>query len=387
MARARVPPLALYIHWPFCESKCPYCDFNSHPGRPEDEPRWRAALLAALESFGGATKARELSSIFFGGGTPSLMDPETVAALIGRARELWPPEKQLEITLEANPSTVEAGRFRDFHAAGVNRLSIGAQSFDDDALKFLGRGHSAADAIAAIGTAREIFDRVSFDLIYALPGQTEISFAAELDRALEFGCGHLSLYQLTIEPGTQFGRDGVSAADEDTAVRFFEATQDKTTKAGLPAYEISNHARPGDECRHNLHVWQGFDYIGVGPGAHGRVTQGADSFATQAAADPGRWLGHAETMGAETMGAATWKQLTAHERLEEITLIGLRLAGGLSAETFCALTGKKVDAAFGAEKLERLIEGGFLELDTRGLRTTASGRLRLNAVIAELLDA
>jgi len=389
MSRTGAAPLGLYIHWPFCASKCPYCDFNSHPGGAHDPARWGRALAAALDSFAAVTKGRRLGSIFFGGGTPSLMDPETAAALTGRARTLWPNKKNgeaaLEITLEANPSTLEAGRFEAFRAAGVNRLSIGVQSFDDDALRFLGRGHTAREAIAAIDAARNIFDRVSFDLIYALPGQTEVAWAAELDRALDFNCSHLSLYQLTIEPGTAFHRDGVTGSGEDAAIRLFELTQERMAAAGLPAYEISNHARPGGECRHNLHVWRGGDYIGVGPGAHGRVTREGSVFATQGTPDPGRWLAQAETISDATIGAAKWKRLAVRERLEEITLTGLRLAGGMDAETFRALTGQKFDAAFGAENLERLIEGGFLEYDGRALRATPCGRMRLNAVAARLL--
>ncbi|MEO5612078.1 MAG: radical SAM family heme chaperone HemW, partial [Sphingomicrobium sp.] len=267
-------PLALYVHWPFCVSKCPYCDFNSHVRAAIDQDQWRDALLADLAYEARLLPSRRLASIFFGGGMPSLMEPATVAALIGAAREHWPAAYDLEITLEANPNSVEAARFADLAAAGVNRLSLGLQSFDDASLAFLGRAHSAREGLDALAIAQSHFPRVSFDLIYALPGDSEASWAATLDRALGLGTSHLSLYQLTIEPGTQFAAQEavgkLAEIDPDCAAVLYELTGERTAAAGLPAYEVSNHAAPGEESRHNLAYWRYGDYAGVGPGAHGR---------------------------------------------------------------------------------------------------------------------
>src|SRR5438132_2857878 len=267
-------PLALYVHWPFCVSKCPYCDFNSHVRASVDEDAWRDALLADLAHEANLLPGRRLSSIFFGGGTPSLMDPATVAALIEAARGHWTPTEHIEITLEANPNSAEAARFADLAAAGVNRLSLGLQSFDDQALAFLGRAHNAREGFRALETAQRNFRRVSFDLIYALPGETEDRWSATLAQALSLGTKHLSLYQLTIEPGTRFatmvGRREFDPLDSDAAAALYELTEAMTTAAGMPAYEISNHARHGQESRHNLTYWRYGDYAGIGPGAHGR---------------------------------------------------------------------------------------------------------------------
>jgi oxygen-independent coproporphyrinogen-3 oxidase len=284
-ALRRSEPLAVYIHWPFCRSKCPYCDFNSHVRERIDETRWTGALLADLDRQAELASDREVVSIFFGGGTPSLMPPETVAALIERVKALWPVAPDLEVTLEANPNSAEAERFAGFAAAGVNRLSLGIQALDPAALEFLGRRHDRDEAIAAIRLARDTFPRYSFDLIYARPGQDVVAWQNELDEALTLAGEHLSLYQLTIEPGTAFGnrasRGEILAADEDTAVALFEVTQERLAAAGLPAYEISNHARPGAECRHNLAYWRYEDYLGIGPGAHGRVTRDEGKIATR----------------------------------------------------------------------------------------------------------
>ena len=264
----------LYVHWPFCLSKCPYCDFNSHVRDGVDHGRWRAALLAELDHYGAATAGRRLTSIFFGGGTPSLMDPGTVGAVIARAGLHWRPAGDIEITLEANPTSVEAERLADFRDAGVNRVSLGVQSLDDDALRFLGRGHSAAEALRAVDLAAGLFARTSFDLIYARPGQDVAAWQRELDRALAHAGDHLSVYQLTIEPGTAFHqahrRGDLAVPSGDAAAALYEATQVALDAAGLPAYEISNHAAPGAACRHNLTYWRYGDYAGIGPGAHGR---------------------------------------------------------------------------------------------------------------------
>jgi len=371
-------PLSLYIHWPFCRQKCPYCDFNSHlPKNAIDHARWRDALLAELSHFAFETSARPLHSIFFGGGTPSLMEPATAQALIAAAKAYWPSEEDLEITLEANPTSVEAGRLRDFHGAGVNRLSLGVQSFDDTALSFLGRGHSASEAKVAIDMAAQTFERFSFDLIYARPGQTAAQWRAELSDALSFAPGHLSLYQLSIEAGTPFFRDGVIAADSDSGADLFELTDRMTADAGLAAYEISNHARPGEECRHNVLGWQGHDYVGIGPGAHGRLSPAGSSEAIYQIHDPERWLAAAETKGHAT---AKRTPLSAAERREEIIMTGLRLNRGIKRDVFDTLK-----QAVATDALDRLIEEDFLVLDNESLRTTARGRLCLNAVIANLL--
>ncbi len=392
-SRAGCPsgPIALYIHWPFCVSKCPYCDFNSHVAESVDHGRWGDALVSRLDDYEIATKGRRLTSIFFGGGTPSLMDPAVAGRIIKRAAEIWPPDEALEVTLEANPSTFDVARLRDFHAAGVNRLSLGVQSFDDQALRFLGRAHDAGTARAAVEAGQSIFRRLNFDLIYARPGQSRDGWAAELDEALAFGPDHLSLYQLTIEGGTEFHRNGVAAAAEDDAVALYEQTRERMNLAGLAAYEISNHARPGEECRHNMHVWRGGDYAAVGPGAHGRITSGGKCFAVQGTSDPGRWLAAAEKGIARERGAhkksiaAKWTPLTPPERLDEIVITGLRLDGGIRRQDFSRLVGETPEEALGGLALERLVDGGFLVLDGAGLRATAAGRMRLNMVVGDLL--
>jgi oxygen-independent coproporphyrinogen-3 oxidase len=372
----------VYIHWPFCASKCPYCDFNSHVAEAIDQGRWRRALVAELSHFAGETRERTVASVFFGGGTPSLMEPEMVAALIAAVRGAWPTADDLEITLEANPTSVEAGRFAALAAAGVNRVSLGVQALDPAALAFLGRRHSAAEALAAVALAATHFPRYSFDLIYARPGQTAAAWRSELTRALAYAGEHLSLYQLTIEPGTPFAREGVPAADEETAAALYEATQEILEARGLPAYEVSNHARAGAACRHNLVYWRGGDYVGVGPGAHGRLSrQGATDALYQIHA-PERWL-----EAVEARGHATAKRgaLSPEERREELLMMGLRLSEGVDLRRFRAQTGGDDLDALDRASLARLIEGGFITLDEHSLRATPAGRLRLNAVLAALL--
>jgi putative oxygen-independent coproporphyrinogen III oxidase len=370
--------VALYVHWPFCVSKCPYCDFNSHVAERIDQDRWRRALLTELDHYAAETGGRKLVSIFFGGGTPSLMAPETTAAVIEAARRHWSPADDIEITLEANPSSVEASRFAAYRDAGVNRLSLGVQSFDDKALKFLGRAHDSGAARRAIETAASTFRRFSFDLIYALPDQDETAWRAQLAEALRYARDHLSVYQLTIEPGTPFDRDQVPAAPEVLGEGLYNITQEVLGSAGLDAYEISNHARPGEESLHNLVYWQGGDYVGVGPGAHGRL--GLDAIRQTPA--PEHWLKLVESQG---HGTAHRETLSAEERREEIVMMGLRLKEGLDRARFRERAGIALEDAFDAKRLQRLIDGGFLTLDERGLRTTAEGRLRLNAVIGALL--
>jgi oxygen-independent coproporphyrinogen-3 oxidase len=384
---ARGEPLAVYIHWPFCRSKCPYCDFNSHVRERIDEERWTRALVADLERQAALVPEREVVSVFFGGGTPSLMPPATAAALIDRVRALWPPaptiDPGLEITLEANPNSAEAERFAAFATAGVNRLSLGVQALDPAALRFLGRRHDRAEAIAAIRLARDIFPRHSFDLIYARPGQTLAAWDAELDEALALAGEHLSLYQLTIEPGTAFGNRAARGerlvADEDTAAALFELTARRLDAAGLPAYEISNHARPGAECRHNLAYWRYQDYLGIGPGAHGRLTSGG-KLATAQIRQPEAWLAAIESAGTAIEEETP---IARESAVEEMLMMGLRLIEGVSRPRLETLAECDAETLFGP-RLARLIDGGFLTLDADRLAATDAGRQRLNAVLGAL---
>jgi putative oxygen-independent coproporphyrinogen III oxidase len=378
-------PLAVYIHWPFCRSKCPYCDFNSHVRDRIDAVRWIRALFCDLEYQAEHTTGREVGSIFFGGGTPSLMSPETVAKLIEGVRSHWTVMPDVEITLEANPNSAEADRFQAFAAAGVNRLSLGVQALDPAALKFLGRGHNQDEAIAAIERARNSFPRFSFDLIYARPGQSVAAWRRELDEALTLAGDHLSLYQLMIEPGTAFAtlaRLGeLAMPDEESTAALFETTQDRLAAARLPAYEISNHARPGAECRHNLAYWRYQDYVGIGPGAHGRLSRAGGKFATRQHRLPEKWLGAVETAGTGIEEGAAIDRDTA---VEEMLMMGLRLVEGVPRRRLERMAGKDAETLLG-DNLAMLIEGGFLTLDAERLAATAAGRQRLNAVLAALL--
>jgi putative oxygen-independent coproporphyrinogen III oxidase len=375
--------IAVYVHWPFCLRKCPYCDFNSHVGDAVDHRRWRKALLGELSYFADQTKGRRVTSIFFGGGTPSLMEAKTVAQMIAAARRHWPGADDVEVTLEANPTTVEAALFKDFRAAGVNRLSLGIQSFDDQALVFLGRTHGATEAVRAFALAADIFPRSSFDLIYARPGQTAASWRDDLERAADMAVGHLSLYQLSVERGTEFAKQGVREADEATAAELYEMTQQYLSSAGLEAYEISNHARPGQECRHNVTIWQGGDYVGVGPGAHGRLRDQGRTDACRQIPRPDRWLDAVERTG---HGTANRMTLGDSERVEELLMTGLRLTKGIEHRTFQIAAGRSLRETLAPNRLEPLIDGGFLILDDTGLRATATGLVRLNAVIAALIS-
>ncbi len=376
----------LYVHWPFCLAKCPYCDFNSHVREGIEQVRWRDALLRELDHFAAETTGRQITSVFFGGGTPSLMAPATVAALLDRVAGHWPVVPEAEVTLEANPTSVEAGRFADFRAAGVNRVSLGVQALDDDALRFLGRRHDAAEALAAVGLAAQTFARFSFDLIYARPGQTPAAWAEELRRALAHAGGHVSAYQLTIEPGTAFhprhARGDFAVPDEDTAAALYETTQDVLEGAGLPAYEVSNHARPGQECRHNLIYWRCDDFAGIGPGAHGRLTLGEARVATRTARAPETWLRRVEQDG---HGEEPRETVTRAERVQELLLMGLRLGEGVPWTRLRREAGAAMAGGLDAAALARLIAGGFLQDDGERLRATAAGRQRLNAVLAALL--
>ncbi|MEX2199890.1 MAG: radical SAM family heme chaperone HemW [Dongiaceae bacterium] len=380
------PGFGLYVHWPFCLSKCPYCDFNSHVRASIDHDRWRAALLRELDHYAAQTPGRTLTSIFFGGGTPSLMHPETVGAIVERAAQHWPFADKIEITLEANPTSVERAKFGDLARAGINRVSLGLQAFDDDALKFLGRTHSFAEGLAALDTAMASFRRVSFDLIYARPGQTQSAWESELGAALMFGTEHLSLYQLTIEPNTVFEgahrRGELAMPDEDTTAALYEATQAMCETAGLPAYEISNHARPGAESRHNLTYWRYGDYVGIGPGAHGRVTRDGVKHATRQHRAPEAWLEAVERAGHATRNH---DPLDATTRLSEMMLMGLRLREGIARERFVAETKKALEDLIDPRRLAMLVEGGLVAVDAAGLRATDAGRQRLDALTARLL--
>jgi len=380
MSKAPTPPLAVYIHWPFCRSKCPYCDFNSHVRERIDPTAWTKALLADLDRQAALAPDHRVVSVFFGGGTPSLMPPATAAALIERVKHHWPTTAKLEITLEANPNSAETERFAGFAAAGVNRLSLGVQALDPAALKFLGRGHDRIEAVAAITMAQKLFPRTSFDLIYARPGQSLTAWRDELDEALAFAGEHLSLYQLTIEPGTAFhtraAKGELRLPDEEAAAALFELTQERLAAAGMPAYEVSNHARPGAECRHNLAYWRYEDYLGIGPGAHGRVTRGGIKYATRQRRLPEAWLRHPEFE--ETLA------ISRESAVEEMVMMGLRLTEGISRDRLEALAECDVEALFGIG-LARLVDGCFLALDKQRLTATAAGRQRLNAVLGTLL--
>ncbi|WP_309660576.1 radical SAM family heme chaperone HemW [Sphingomonas sp.] len=372
-------PLALYVHWPFCVSKCPYCDFNSHVRSAIDQDAWREALLADLDHEARLLPGRRLTSIFFGGGTPSLMEPGTVAALIAAAREQWPVADDLEITLEANPNSVEAARFADLAAAGVNRLSLGLQSFDDASLAFLGRAHSAREGLEALGIAQNHFTRVSFDLIYALPGDSEATWATMLDRALALGTGHLSLYQLTIEPGTRFAAQEAAGQleplDSDRAAALYELTAERTTAAGLPPYEISNHARPGEESRHNLAYWRYADYAGVGPGAHGRRL----GQRTVRHRKPENFLSAIARNG---HGIAEEEALTAIQAADEALVMGLRLAEGIDTAALAARFAMAEIVDWPA--IDRLTGSGHITRNGSRIAATPAGRLVLNRLLAEI---
>ncbi|WP_170433550.1 radical SAM family heme chaperone HemW [Ruegeria arenilitoris] len=373
----------LYVHWPFCEAKCPYCDFNSHVSRNINQKQWLDAYLPELKRSAAETPDRVLNTIFFGGGTPSLMAPETVAAVIDTARSLWRPANDMEITLEANPGSVEAGRFAAYRDAGVNRISMGIQAMNDEDLRRLGRIHSVAEARAAFDIARSCFDRVSFDLIYARQYQTLEAWRAELTEALSMTIDHLSLYQLTIEAGTAFG-DRYSVGklrglpEDDNAADMYLATQEICEAHGMPAYEVSNHAVPGAESRHNLIYWRYGDYVGIGPGAHGRITVNGQRIATETHLAPTAWL-NAATQG---NGEKLRTPLTAEEQANEYLMMCLRLTEGLDMDRFNCLSGHPLPQ----RKLGYLQDIGMIAQDGPRVSATADGRAVLNAVIRELLD-
>ena len=376
----------VYVHWPFCASKCPYCDFNSHVRAGGiDEARYRRAYLAELEHWAALAPGRRVTSVFFGGGTPSLMAPETIAAIIEAIGRLWHVMPEAEVTLEANPSSVEAGRFRGYRSAGVNRVSLGVQSLVDDDLRALGRRHTVAEALAAIGVARNTFQRFSFDMIYARPGQTPEAWRTELARALTLAPAHLSLYQLTVEAGTPYAAlhaaGKLQVPDSDMAHAFWELTQDMTEAAGLPAYEISNHAVPGQESRHNLTYWRYGEYVGIGPGAHGRVVTAGVRHATNTERQPERWAALVEAQG---HGLVESTPLSFAEQTDEGLLMGLRLAEGLDLERLASIGGRRPRD----QAVNRLLDQGFIERYGPGrLRATRQGRFVLNEVVLQLSAA
>ena len=373
---------AIYIHWPFCQAKCPYCDFNSHVAREINQSRWMRAYLAEIDRCAALTHGRVLTSVFFGGGTPSLMNPDVVHAVLDRIRLHWPQANDLEVTLEANPGSVEAGRFKGYADAGVNRISMGIQALNDEDLQRLGRIHSTQEAMAAFDVARNQFERVSFDLIYARQNQTLESWKVELKQALSMAIDHLSLYQLTIEDGTAFGDryargklKGLPA--DDVSADMYHLTQDVCEDAGFLTYEVSNHARPGAESRHNRVYWRYGDYIGVGPGAHGRLTLNGTRYATEAWSNPGKWLDTVDHGLAEKEICA----LTGEEQASEFLMMGLRLIEGVDPLRYAALAGHELPRA----KINELCDIGMIETNSQNLRVTREGRMVLNAVLAELL--
>lgn len=376
--------LALYIHWPFCLAKCPYCDFNSHVRERTDMSAWEAALLADMRHEAQLTPGRKLTSIFFGGGTPSLMPPALVEALLREAEALWGFAPEIEITLEANPSSVEAANFAALASAGINRVSLGLQALDDKTLKFLGRLHGVTESLAALDLAQSHFSRVSFDLIYARPEQTPEQWEAELRRALGFGTGHLSLYQLTIEPGTRFAtlvREGkLTPLDDDQAADLFTLTRDITAAAGLPAYETSNHARPGEESRHNLTYWRYQDYVGIGPGAHGRRLGAA----TVRHKKPENFL---RAVSGDGHGIGEEHQLIPSDQAMEAVLMGLRLTEGIAPAALAGRFGLAATALIDPAKRDFYLRIGHLAQDGDRLRVTEQGAPLLEALLAELVPA
>ncbi len=381
-----MPSLAVYIHWPFCKSKCPYCDFNSHVREQVEQKRWREALLRELAYMHSHTQDFTVSSIFFGGGTPSLMPAATVEAMISAVHKLWKIEDNIEITLEANPTSVEISKFRDFRAAGVNRVSLGVQSLRESELKFLGREHNVGEAIKAIELARQIFDRYSFDLIYARPNQTLDAWDKELSEALELAGGHLSLYQLTIEENTTFhhayAKGGFTLPDEEQAEALYLFTEEKMAKHGFIAYEVSNYAKSGQESRHNLSYWNGTSYIGVGAGAHGRINVNNKRIATQTLKSPERWL---ENVEKQDHAIEIWQEVPPEIEIEERLMMGLRLREGINYHQFQMQTGYDLCEYINLQKRDFYIAQGLLADDTNTLKTTLKGRLLLNKLTAELI--
>ena len=378
----RPDQMGVYIHWPFCAAKCPYCDFNSHVRGDFDQEVWAQAYIKALEHYSELIPEKQVVSIFFGGGTPSLMKSETVGSIIDTIQKNWRISNDLEVTLEANPTSVEINKFKGFYDVGVNRVSLGVQAFNDAELKFLGREHSVDEALRAIEIAGQVFDRYSFDLIYARPNQTLEQWEEELKRAADYARGHLSLYQLTIERNTPFymrhSRGEFKIPDDVQGADFYQVTQDILEGAGLPAYEVSNHAAAGQECRHNLLYWHMADYIGVGAGAHGRFMNGAEKFASRDHSAPDVWLKRVQEQG---HGAHPFEKLTAEDRFIEGLFMGLRLRDGISMVELEKRTGLSLSDVVDLQKLDTVINEGWVIKTDETLYLTREGLLRLNALI------
>ncbi|MEE9427390.1 MAG: radical SAM family heme chaperone HemW [Paracoccaceae bacterium] len=379
----RAGGFGLYIHWPFCKAKCPYCDFNSHISANIDQNRWNRAYLSEIQRTGNETQGRILDTVYFGGGTPSLMSPELVNSVLGEVRKTWPTSNSFEVTLEANPTSVEAGHFRGYRDAGVNRLSMGFQAINDADLKALGRLHTVKEGQAAFDLARGIFERISFDLIYARQNQSLANWQQELKQALTLSADHLSLYQLTVEDGTAFGdrlARGIlpGLPDDDNAADMYFATQELCEQAGMPAYEVSNHASDGAQSLHNLIYWRGGDYVGIGPGAHGRLTLAGARYATETPLAPTGWLGQVESTGS---GDSLRQVLSGPEQAGEYLMMGLRLTDGISIKRYERFLNAKIDP----DKLSHLIDLEMVTLMNDTLAATPKGRPILNAIIRELL--
>lgn len=373
---------AIYLHWPFCQAKCPYCDFNSHVSQHIDQKRWLQAYLTEIDRYADLTQGRVLTSVFFGGGTPSLMQPDVVAGILDRIRQRWPQANDLEVTLEANPGSVEAGRFKGYADAGVSRISMGIQSLNDKDLQRLGRIHSVDEAFSAFDIARKQFERVSFDLIYARQDQSLNAWKDELKQALGMAVDHLSLYQLTIEDGTAFGDryargrlQGLPA--DDLSADMYFATQDICEAAGFQAYEVSNHARTGAESRHNRVYWRYGDYVGIGPGAHGRLTLVGQRYATEAFSNPAQWLDRVDRNKAERERTA----LSGEDQASEFLMMGLRLSEGVDPARYSKLSGRPL----AVERLNHLVKLGMINVTPNRITVTREGRMVLNSVLSELL--
>lgn len=384
--QGQVPLFGIYIHWPFCAAKCPYCDFNSYVREAVDHAAWRISFLKEIDYYAALTEGRSVTSIFFGGGTPSLMEPETAGAIIDHVQRRWHIANDCEITLEANPTSIEAEKFRAFRQAGINRVSVGVQALDDEALKFLGRKHNVSEALKALEIANENFERFNFDLIYARPNQSVNEWQKELEKALQFSKGHLSLYQLTIERGTPFftqhQRGEFSVPEDDDAGALYEVTQDILEKKGLPAYEVSNHAAAGQESRHNLTYWRYDDYVGIGPGAHGRLTLDGVKQATRGHRAPEIWMQRVEANG---QGGHPPETISCEQRFTEALMMGLRLREGVALARLSAEAGRNWREGLDEKRLQILIDEGMLQLTGERLAATPAGLQRLNAVLNYLL--
>ena len=382
----RPEQMGVYIHWPFCKSRCPYCDFNAHVRNNIDQEQWVCAYLRSLEFYAKKMPDKHVISIFFGGGTPSLMEAVTVAAIIDKVQSLWSVANDIEITLEANPTSVENDKLKAFKDAGINRLSLGVQALNNNDLKFLGREHDAGEALRAIDLAQKYFDKSSFDLIYARPNQRLSDWEAELRRAIELSSGHLSLYQLTIERNTPFymrhSRGEFSIPDDVKGAEFYHLTQDVMEEAGLPAYEVSNHANAGDECRHNLIYWLMAYYIGIGAGAHGRFATAGNKYSTRDHSAPEIWLERVHEKG---HGSHDWEVISQKDRFYEALMMGLRLSAGLSIKRIEELSKKRFDDMIDQEKLQTVISQKWAVKDGDNFRLTREGLLRLNAIIPYIL--